>query len=189
MSYRCCFQCGTASNDDFPWYADHPKLSRALVNKLGAAAEPHGSTYDNTDRFTKHQEGADYRLRPCGWKIAINPEHKFAHKIFVTYKWDANKLCWARRPMVLLEEKDRPIAVNDWYKLCQKVSNGSQQATKGYLWKREASWQQACRDVERNHPGATKSHIRVIVRKRILELSDRITADIMELGHEERGPE
>ena len=126
-------------------------------------------------------EDANYRLRPRGWKIAINPEHKFVHKVFVTYKWDANKLRW---PMVLLDKKDRPIAVNDWYKLWQKASNGRRQAAKGYLRSREAKRQQACKDV--NHPCATKSHIREIVRKRILELSDRVTADVMELDHDER---
>ena len=161
VSYRCCFQCGTAANDDFPWYADHPKLSPALNNKLGAAAEPEGSTFGNTDRFTMTPEDADYRLRPCGRKTAINTEHKYAHKAQGLRGIQVGHT--QATPMVLLEENERPIAVNDWYRICQKVSNGRRAAAKGYLRKREAPTPWCfeishARDRPETNPGALRSH-------------------------------
>ena len=76
--------------------------------------------------------------------------------------------------------------VNDWYRLCQKVSSGRRAAAKGYLRKRQADWQQTCRDVERANPGASKSRLRDNRPQADPRALGSHDADIMELDHDAR---
>ena len=122
------------------------------------------------------------------WQVAIDTRNNRHWKMFFESFWVNRKQRRIRKPVFRHNStKDSTeIGVFDWYTLCQKVLTIRRNNVAENLRQRTTTWKQMCDDTYAERPGSSSSEIRKEVRLRILQLTDRLFADIDGLD-EERG--